>query len=389
MASALDEAMQGENRIILPIPAPIVSSLSILKATFIRRCVNIINGICLYQDWYLCSRMRTWLAFREEAVGREGLAESIFNLLHLDYVRLLCADTPPSASDILNLVTYDIGRYFAVYLTLVKVTNFATDTTEFNLYHGSATDQRQGFMSRQRSYAKLDKERLPKVLVDLIDKEADFEILSVLPILQTTPEDSARYDIDDMRVPVIFIEGLLMVWDRTLKAGGEYEKLMAFGPWSAEDVLIVRRNLALSLQEYPVGIQKTPEKKAAEKAADNAKERAARAARTPEEKAADNAVRNAKTQAARDARTPEEKAAVNAKERAARAARTPKEKAADNAKVRAARAARTPKETAADNPKRSAARAARTPGEKAADNAAAKARREKKADKRLEQAGRR
>jgi hypothetical protein len=144
MASALDEAMHGENRIILSIPAPIVSSLSILKATFIRRCVNIINGICLYQDWYLCSRMRTWLAIREEAVGREGLAESIFNLLHLDYVRLLCADTPPSASDILNLVTYDIGRYFAVYVTLVKVTNFATDTTEFNLYHGSATDQRQG-----------------------------------------------------------------------------------------------------------------------------------------------------------------------------------------------------------------------------------------------------
>jgi hypothetical protein len=124
-----------------------------------------------------------------------------------------------------------------------------------------------------------------------------------------------------------------------------------FGPWSAEDVLIVRRNLALSLQEYPVGIQKTPEEKAAEKAAKNTRDRAARDARTPEEKAADNAAINARTQAARDARTPEEKAAVNAKERAARAARTP--------------------------------------GEKAADNAAAKARREKKADKRLEQAGRR
>ena len=242
-----DEAASGQHHVVISpeIPRLIVSPW---KHHFISRAVHIINTIAAWSDWYVCPRMCKWLHDLEARVSRSGMAEMLFDLFHPDAIRLLSADSPPSAQQLLNLVTRPDGSYYAAYACIVKITA-SSARIRFVLYHGSATSLKSGFTRRKQDYKKL--QSMPKFIEDLIAGEDEFEILAVIPMMRTSQ--------NAMRPAIIFVEGMLMLWNRTLKEGGEYEKVMKASPWAADDLLLVRGNTVSSLREFPQGIEKTPE----------------------------------------------------------------------------------------------------------------------------------
>lgn len=111
---------------------------------------------------------------------------------------------------------------------------------DYNVYHygGSETDWTPGFLRRRAQCKKLT--YTPKFITKLIEANAEFTVLMVLPILRIDPQNSDDFVFGEMRVPIFIIETLIMTWLRCFRKRSAYEKLMAYSPWAADDVSFVR-----------------------------------------------------------------------------------------------------------------------------------------------------
>jgi hypothetical protein len=221
---------------------------------FIKRCSHVLDGLFQFENTYCHDLFQDWLHQHEKSVGREGIAGLVFRLLRFEFVELLCADTPPTAKQLKALCEDETENFMAVYLLLVSAGG--------SVYHysGSATQQARGFRGRQSNYINRTIEVMPQFIETLIADKKKFKILCMLPILRVFPHEGDDIVFGDLRVPILLIETLIMIWFRTLKKGSKYERLMAYSPWSADEISFVRSNRVPSTRsEWPMGIDRTPE----------------------------------------------------------------------------------------------------------------------------------
>ena len=257
MASVSDEVgqMSDSEQEITSIERPISSFVIIFKFTFLTRCLNLLDGFIGYERWYIPHYLRIWLGDLQAAIQLEGVTEIFYRLLHPGFIRLLCTDQPFSAEDILSLDTWDPGNYYAVYACIVKVIDSSTETSYYEIYFESATGKK-GFEDRRKVYTRLRYSGLPTFLKKHVDERDVFEVVAIVPIARAYGTDSVRFSVSDIRLIIKILESFLMVLGRSLKKGGEYEKLLAYGPFKAEDLEYVRCDLGLSLFEYIKGVPK-------------------------------------------------------------------------------------------------------------------------------------
>ena len=286
----------------------------------------------------MCLDYQFWFRDQLSKVGFTGLSELILSLVGFEFAELLCGDEPPTYDQLLELEKRETGKFYAVYICLVESIRAGDDPQDANTIHdifhyvGSSTDQTKGFPARRRKYTNRCISSSPAFIVKMMQEGIVFDVTAVLPIVRVDHVDADHIEFGDMRVPVVFIETVMMMWWRSLLPDSAWEKLMAYSPWAAGTTEFVRTNRVVSTKfEYPGGKLMTPERVEAKKTYELARRAARKAKLTPEEREVARLEQNAYELARRAARkaelTPEEREVARLEQNAYQLAITAAKKA--------------------------------------------------------------
>ena len=235
-------------------PQPVADQFFSLHNVFIDRALYVLEGLQQERFYHFHPKFQLWFDELEKRVGRRGVTESVFRLLRLDILELLCANTPPSTEQWLALAKKETGNFMSVYILLLQY----GDTVY--IYCGSATDQIKGFCRRLSEHINRNSTKMPQFIANLIRTEEEFSILMVLPILHVFLDDRDDVIFGDIRAAMFLIETMMMVWNNSLKPGTKWENLMAYSPWTKDMRTFVRINVGLSTKlEWPKGELKSEE----------------------------------------------------------------------------------------------------------------------------------
>ena len=239
----------------------LVSSVAEIHDIFITRCSYILLGLCLYQYKYCNSNFAAWLNKFQKSVGLKGIAEMIYRLLRFEYVELLCGESPPTVDQLDSLVEEEHGNFMAAYLVIVEVKDPLNkdNVQDYLQYYGTATRIIDAFKIRARDYR--GRTTVPEFIQKLERGDDDsFDIRLTVPLCRVFDTDQYDADFGDMRVPILLLETLLSLWNRSFKRGSKWETIMSFSPWTADDMLLVRCNKVMSTRfEWPLNLFMTSE----------------------------------------------------------------------------------------------------------------------------------
>ena len=116
------------------------------ESVFVSRIHRCIDGIWEFRDWYAAEKHKIVLRKKMKDNSFYLYAKEISAQMPLKTKNMLSQTSPPSPEHMKSLdvfKTTDLVQYFVLVLL---------DIGGWELYSGSATEKKEGFQSRQRSY---------------------------------------------------------------------------------------------------------------------------------------------------------------------------------------------------------------------------------------------